>query len=130
MSGHGACSSGTGRGSFIAGRPRRAVAGAGKIRVQVLRTAIDEARAREPGDWACLEVADDGCGMDTDTLGRAFEPFFTTKERGQGTGLGLATVQGIVQQHGGVVFADSRFTDGTVMTVLLPLSVRPAAIAT
>jgi signal transduction histidine kinase len=84
----------------------------------------------EPGIWGCLEVADDGSGMDTDTLGRAFEPFFTTKERGQGTGLGLATVQGIIQQHGGIVHAESRAEEGTVMTVLLPLSVLQTPVST
>ncbi|MHC4940543.1 MAG: two-component system sensor histidine kinase NtrB [Planctomycetota bacterium] len=113
---------------------RDAVADDGEIRVRVTRAEIDAMRARElgiaPGSWGCLEVIDDGSGMDTSTLGRAFEPFFTTKERGQGTGLGLATVQGIVEQHGGVVDARSRFGEGTVMTVLLPLSVLPAPVAT
>jgi len=113
---------------------RDAVAPDGEVRVRVMRATIDETRARElgmePGCWGCLEVADDGSGMDTDTLGRAFEPFFTTKERGQGTGLGLATVQGIVQQHGGIVQAESRADEGTVMTVLLPLSVLQSPVAT
>lgn len=113
---------------------RDAVAPGGEVRVRVTRATIDPTRARElgmePGCWGCLEVADDGSGMDTDTLGRAFEPFFTTKERGQGTGLGLATVQGIIQQHGGIVHAESRAEEGTVMTVLLPLSVLQTPVAT
>jgi PAS domain S-box-containing protein len=113
---------------------RDAVAPDGEVRVRVMRATIDETRARElgmePGIWGCLEVADDGSGMDTDTLGRAFEPFFTTKERGQGTGLGLATVQGIIQQHGGIVHAESRAEEGTVMTVLLPLSVLQTPVST
>ena len=113
---------------------REAAHAGGEVRIDVRRVEIDAVRARElgiePGAWGCLEVSDDGAGMDTDTLDRAFEPFFTTRERGQGTGLGLATVQGIVQQHGGVVHAESRVGEGTVMTVLLPLSVLESAIAT
>jgi len=110
---------------------RDAIAPGGEVIVGVNRIEVGGARARElgiePGDWASLVVADDGAGMDGATLGRAFEPFFTTKERGQGTGLGLATVQGIVEQHGGVVSAESRAGEGTVVTVLLPLSV-PAPV--
>ena len=74
-----------------------------------------------PGRWADLTVADDGTGMDADTLRRLFEPFFTTKATGLGTGLGLTTVRGIVRSLGGHVHATSTAGAGTTMRVLLPL---------
>lgn len=85
------------------------------------------------GRWAELTVADEGTGMDADTLARLFEPFFTTKPSGLGTGLGLATVRGIVRALGGHVDAESALGRGTTMRVLLPLvpaeAVIPAAEA-
>jgi len=71
--------------------------------------------------WLSLLVADDGEGMDEDTVSRVFEPFFSTKGPGQGTGLGLATVKGIVQQVGGKIRVDSRIGEGTEFEVLLPV---------
>ncbi|MEW6160565.1 MAG: PAS domain-containing protein [Verrucomicrobiota bacterium] len=75
--------------------------------------------------FACLTVSDNGCGIEPEILPRIFEPFFTTKEPGKGTGMGLATVFGIVKQHQGWIDVESRVGSGTQFSLYLPLANRP-----
>ena len=75
-----------------------------------------------PGDYACLVVEDTGTGIDPEALPHIFEPFYTTKAIGTGTGLGLATVYGIVKQSDGFLYVDSALGAGTQFTLLLPRS--------
>ncbi len=105
---------------------RDAIATAGTITVSTSTRQIDDDFCRlhpelTPGEYAQLEVVDDGEGMDPEVLERAFEPFYTTREVGAGSGLGLATSFGIVQQHRGTVLAESTKGEGSRLIVLLPL---------
>ncbi|MFL2786341.1 MAG: ATP-binding protein [Paracoccaceae bacterium] len=88
----------------------------------------------EPGQYVSVTVSDQGCGIASDKLQKIFEPFYTTKRTGEGTGLGLSTVYGIVKQSGGYIFVDSEVAKGTQFTLLLPASVaelrpKPTTIA-
>jgi signal transduction histidine kinase/CheY-like chemotaxis protein len=104
---------------------RDAMPGGGTLTIATRDTVIGPGDGRrapevEPGAYVALEVADTGVGMSPDVLTRIFEPFFTTKAEGKGTGLGLATVYGIVKQSGGHVTVTSEPGRGTTFTVLLP----------
>ena len=100
---------------------RDAMPGGGVVEIEVRRVdSAAELRPEMRGSAVLLTVADNGVGMDQVTAARAFEPFFTTKQHGLGTGLGLATVYGIVGQFGGKVWAESAPGSGTKVFVLLP----------
>ena len=93
---------------------------------------VEEARLNlpaKPGPHVCMRVTDTGCGISRENLARIFEPFFTTKDAGKGTGLGLATVFGIVTQHGGAIRVHSELERGTTFEVLLPEDDTPADAA-
>ena len=111
----------------LAVNARDAMPRGGRISLRTRMVDVDEASAsRNPearqGRFASLEVADEGHGFDEQTAARIFEPFFTTKEAGKGTGLGLATVYGIVRQHQGWIEFDSVVGHGTTFRVLFPVS--------
>jgi two-component system cell cycle sensor histidine kinase/response regulator CckA len=108
---------------------RDAMPKGGNITIETSAVEFDEATAprtpqARPGSFVCLSVADEGCGIPPEILPRIFEPFFTTKEVGKGTGLGLATVFGIVQQHKGWINVDTAVGRGTTFRVYLPRSVK------
>ncbi len=106
---------------------RDAMPQGGLLRIQTANASLDEEYCRRhvygrPGNYVRLTVSDSGTGMDQPTIERIFEPFFTTKEVGKGTGLGLATALGVVNQHGGSIEVDSTLGVGTSFHVYLPVS--------
>jgi PAS domain S-box-containing protein len=109
----------------LAANARDAMPDGGSLAISTSRQEVDEAMAAThagltPGAWGVLEVSDTGQGIKADDLPHIFEPFYTTKPVGKGTGMGLATVYGLVRQHGGVVLVDSTPGAGTTFRVLLP----------
>lgn len=103
---------------------RDAIADVGKVTIETANTAFDEVYCAqhvgfESGEYVMLAVSDDGCGMDSDTLNNVFEPFYTTKEQGKGTGLGLATIYGVVKQNKGFINVYSEPNHGTTFKIYL-----------
>jgi PAS domain S-box-containing protein len=88
--------------------------------VDVVEAMTDVCPPLTPGRHVCLSVSDTGCGMSPEVLTRIFDPFYTTREQGEGTGLGLAVVQGIVDDHGGTIVVSSKSGAGSTFRVYLP----------
>jgi two-component system, cell cycle sensor histidine kinase and response regulator CckA len=104
---------------------RDAITGVGQVTIETDNAEFDERYCQDhdgyiPGQYVVTAVSDDGCGMDEETKTKLFEPFFTTKPQGQGTGLGLATVYGIVKQNNGFINVYSEPGKGTTFRVYLP----------
>jgi CheY-like chemotaxis protein len=106
----------------------QAMPGGGRLFIQTDNVVLNETDTRpydvSPGKFVKISVTDTGVGMDDATQKRIFDPFFTTKEMGRGTGLGLASVYGIIKNHGGIITVRSRKGEGSTFTIYLPASGR------
>jgi hypothetical protein len=119
----------------LAVNARDAMPRGGKLIIQTASTDIDQVAAADhaglsPGRYVALKVSDTGTGIPRDVIERVFEPFFSTKPKGEGTGLGLATVYGIITQAGGHVRLYSETGIGTILTALLPVTEQAPGAAT
>ena len=117
----------------LATNARDAMPHGGALRITAEPAIADDTyRAAHPwvqaGEYACLAVSDTGVGMDDETKARIFEPFFTTKPPGQGTGLGMAMIYGLMKQHGGFVHVYSERGKGTIIRLYFPLALKPAVV--
>ena len=119
----------------LATNAREAMPEGGQLTIGTKAVEVDDTCLRHNpearlGRFVCLSVMDTGSGMDEETLARIFEPFFTTKSGGKGTGLGLATVYGIIKQHQGWIEAHSQVGHGTTFKIFLPVSSKTPTPAT
>jgi signal transduction histidine kinase/CheY-like chemotaxis protein len=118
----------------LAMNAREAMPSGGRLTIATGRVTLGEPRVGvagdiPPGDYALVEVADTGIGMNPELVTRIFDPFFTTKEHSHGTGLGLSTVYGVVQRCGGHIQVDTRPGHGTRFSLYMPASARRPAVA-